>query len=245
MSRIAEKNDVDISQLFKWNKEVDISDTYTGSTIKLYLRLVGDAELARSRAYAYRKSAELRKSLKKDGSDERISFIAELSEVKNKEAMVQSIVLLRLADMNMRAMRDTNLLEPKEPSSDATQEDWENYQVAIDQYPKDFTNLVLKKVEELRSKEEEDTKKLPLKLLYDTYEAEVIEKMCVEEMQTRYYDMCTYLGTYKDNKFRTRAFLSVDDFDNLHPQLKNRLKTEYQSLELGTDILKKLPEATE
>lgn len=243
MPRYADKNDVDISQLFKWSKEVVITDG--DRSVTLYVRLVGDAELARARAYAFRKSAEIRKKLKTEGTDERISFIAELEEVKNKNLMTQSVILLSMGEINMQALREVNLPEPKEPKSDASQEELENYQLAVDAFPGKYTELVNAKVLELRKAREDEIKKLTLKQIYELYESLVIERLCTEEMQLRYYDMCTYLGVYKDKNFKVRAFSSIDEFDNAHSSLKNRLKEEYQSIELGMDVLKKLPEATE
>jgi hypothetical protein len=64
-------------------------------------------------------------------------------------------------------------------------------------------------------------------------------------MQIAYYDMCVYLTTFSDSDYKKLAFKTFSDYENSHPTLKDRLKKEYQSLEIGVDELKKLPEATE
>ena len=57
--------------------------------------------------------------------------------------------------------------------------------------------------------------------------------------------MTVFLATFKDDKFKNPAFKSFDNYDNVHPILKTRLKEEYQKLEMGVDLLKKSQEATE
>lgn len=242
--RDIDKNDVDISQLFKWNKEVEIEDVMSGLKAKLYIRLLGDADLGRARAYAYRKSSELRKKLKDKNSDERISMLAEIEDFSDSEIIVKAIELLRIPEIYQRAMKNVDLDEPKEPDGDEL-ETWEGYQKRVDDYSVKFREAVDKEAEKLKTADIEFLKGRGDAELYKIYENEVINRVCQEEMNNNFYDMAIFLATFKDDKFKIPAFKSFDSFDNIHPNLKAKLKEEYQKLEMGVDVLKKSQEATE
>ena len=49
-----ERNEIDIKPLFHWFGEQEIVDTQ-GNTFRVFIRLVGDAEINRSRVFALRK----------------------------------------------------------------------------------------------------------------------------------------------------------------------------------------------
>ena len=242
--RDIDKNDVDISQLFKWNKEVEIEDVMSGLKAKLYIRLLGDSDLGKARAYAYRKSSELRKKLKDKNSDERVSLLAEIEDFSDSEIIVKAIELLRIPELYQRAMKNVDLAEPKEPDGDEL-ETWEDYQKKVDDYSVKFREAVDKEAEKLRIADTEFLKGKGDVELYKIYENEVINRVCQEEMNNNFYDMAIYLATFKDDKFKISAFKSFDSFDNIHPNLKSKLKEEYQKLEMGVDVLKKSQEATE
>jgi len=245
ITRDIDKNDVDISALFKWNKEIEIEDAVAGLRAKFYMRLLGDADLNRARTHGYRKAADIRRKLKSPNSDERMGLLAELEDFSDLEIIIKSLQILRIQDLYQTAVRGINIPEPKEPSEEEKQEKWENYQREVDEYPKKFREAVDVEVEKLKN---EDLAKLQGKTkeeLYQIYESEVINKLCQEEMNNSFYDMSIYLATFKDDKFKVPAFKSFDAYDNIHPSLKVKLKEEYQRLEIGIELLKKLPEVTE
>jgi len=241
--RDIDKNDVDISQLFKWNKEVEIEDAMSGLKVKFYMRLLGDADLNRARAHAYRKASDLRKKLRDKDSDERVSLLAEIGDFTDSEIIVKAIELLRISDIYQRAIKNVNIAEPKEPKSDEL-ENWEDYQKKVDEYSDKFKKAVDKEADKLRVADTIFLQGKSAEELYKIYENEVINKLCQDEMNTGFYNMSIFLATFKDDKFKTLAFKSFEDFDNIHPNLKVKLKEEYQKLELGIDVLKKLQEVT-
>lgn len=244
MPRIIEKNDVDLSRLFKWAKEVPLEDSYAGTKTSLWMRIVGDSELGQAKTYSYRQAAKLRNALKQDGSDERLAFIAELEDYDETEMLINTIILLEVPDIYQEAIKNINVPEPKEPKSDAQQEVLEKYQQEVDAYPTKFDLELQKELRKLTKKEEKILKKKPKDELHKLYERGIINRLCTEELQNSYYDMCVYLGSYRDSDYKRRAFTSFDEYDNSHPTLKVYLRSEYQSLEIGADLLKKLPEAT-
>jgi len=239
MTRDIEKNDVSLDELFRWNKEVTVEDLVTGNSVTLFMRLVGDADLNRARTYALRKSAELRRALKTKDTDERISFISELDEYKDKDVLISTIIILLSDDIRSRAMRDTHLPEPKALSSDASLEDQEEYQKKVDNYPQEFTKLVMKEIDKLQKVERKRLDKLSESDLQNEYEELIINRLCNAEMVDSFYDKLVFFGTYKDSRFRSRAFKSFDSFLDIAPKLKDKLFAEYKSLELGSEQLKK------
>jgi len=242
--REIDKNDVDISQLFKWSKKVELSDTTSGTTVNFYMRLLGDSDLNRARAHGYRKAADLRKKLKTQDSDERVTLLAELEDFSDKEMLIKSVEILRISEIYQRALKAAEVNEPKEPTGD-DQEKWEKYQIAVDEYPKKFRASVDKIADKLRADELKSLEERSTEELYKIYEGEIINKLCQEAMNNGFYDMCIYLSTFKDKDFKYLSFNSFEDYDNIHPHLKEKLREEYQRLEMGIELLKKLPEATE
>lgn len=242
--RDIDKNDVDISALFKWNKEIEIEDSMSGLKAKFYMRLLGDSDLGRARAYAYRKSSELRRKLKDKDSDERVSLLASMEDFSDVDIIIKAIEILRLSDIYQRAIKTVDLPEPKEPQDDEL-EKWEDYQKKVDEYSEKFRKAVDKEADKLRLEDAKFLKGKEVQELYKIYENEVISRLCQEEMNNNFYNMSIFLATFKDDKFKIPAFKDFDSFDNVHPSLKAKLKEEYQKLEMGVDILKKSPEATE
>ena len=245
MPREIEKNDVDITQLFKWSKETVIRDPYSGVTVSVYLRLVGDADMNRAKAQAYRKSAELRKKLKTPDSDERTIFLTELDTYVEKESIIQAIILLEMPEYYQQAIRVVDVKEPKEPKSFASQEEQEEFQSSVDKYPAKFSKALEKELQRIREVREEELNKFEREKLYGLYENTVINRLCEEELKEHYYKNCVFFGSYKDANFKVKAFKTFDEFENSHQQLQNTLRDEYIGLELGTDLLKKLQGATE
>lgn len=246
MTRDIERNDVDISQLYKWKRRINIYDPYTDTTVYVYMRIVGDVDINKAKTYGYRKAAELRKSLRKEGSDERLAFLAELEDYKEDASiLVKSIILLELPQMYQEAMNNAVLPEPRQPKADAPQEKFEEYQAEVDSYPDRFAEETTKELEKLQSSRKRSLSKTGIEKLYKIYEETVINRLCEEELSTAYYQMCVYFGTYKDEEYKERAFESFEEYENAHKDLKTRLYNEYRDLELGISTLKKLPGATE
>lgn len=79
--------------------------------------------------------------------------------------------------------------------------------------------------------------------LYDIYMDYLIDRLCSEEMNEAYYDMCVYLGSYKTEDFERNAFPSFEHYRNTAGLIKQTLRENYQNLEIGMSSLKKSQEA--
>lgn len=245
MPKSAERNDVDISQLFKWTKEVEVTDPSTDQKFTFYLRLVGDNELGRARAYGLRKAGELRRKLRDETSDDYIAFVSDIQDFPDKETLVQAVIMLVGNEVQTEAIRNTDLREPKVPKSDAEQEVLEVFQKELDEYEVKYWKLVEKEIERLVKKYNKTFMEKSMEELHETYRSLVANRLCTAEMTSSFYNMCVYFATYRDAAFKARLFKQFDDFDNTAPSLKTRLIDEYKRLEVGMEVLKKLPEATE
>lgn len=239
-----EKNDVSLADLFRWNSEVEIKDHKGRPVAKVYMRVVGDKDLGKARVFALRKSSELRKALKTEGSDEYEAYIGAL-DTDDRERLEIGAKILQTSDIASIARRNAVVKYPPEPPSDATLEEQEAYQKAVDEFPDKYTELVQKEMEKLLKKEEKRIAKLSIEELIDEYKNGTINYVCQQEMSRSFTDMCIFLGTYKDSEYSKKYFGSYDEYDNLATEVKDQLIDAYSLLETGMDTVKKLQEATQ
>ncbi len=243
--RSAERNDVDITKLFRYKTEVEVKDELTGDSGKFYLRIIGDADLNRARVFGLRKAAQLRKELKDPESEIREAYITEYKHILSKDLLLESILIMRTSEMQREIVSMTDVPEPRAPKSDAPQEKHEAFQLEVDTYEAKYRKEYGKNARKIEKRERKALENIGEEELYAIYEGTVIDRMCTEEMTTRYYEMCVFMGTYGDSNYKKRAFSGFEEFDNASSHLKDRLMEQYRSLELGMSELKKLPEATE
>lgn len=238
-----EKNDIDLTKLFRWEGEVTIRDQHKNEVGIVYIRLVGDKSISRARVWGLRRSAELRDKLKDKNSAEHKAYILEV-DVTDRDRLVAGVKLLQLIELSGEARKNVLIKLPPEPDSDAPLEEHEEYQKEIDEFPENFGNLVEKELKKLLKVEEKRLNKMSSDELYTEYWDMTISFLCQEEMNKGFLDMNVYLGTYKDAKYRKRLFNSFDDFEDAASELKSQLRDGYQEVELGMTELKKLQEAT-
>lgn len=239
MPSTVEKNDVDISKLFNWGLSFPIQDNNGKDLFKVYIRLVGDAELNRARVFALRKSAEFRKKLKTEDSDERLAFIADYDLIE-KEELIQSLLLFNTKFLTSDAYKEVNITVKKEPSSDATLEEQEEYQQWVDNYPKEREEKIRAYVTEKLVKIQEELESKDKETLYKEFEKSLVNQLCENEMILKYRDMCAYLGTFKDSEYKEKFFKDFEEFENLPKEIKDQILEFYMALEIGGEDLKKL-----
>lgn len=237
-----EKNDISISKLFQWRGKLKVYNRFNKEVLTAYVRLVGDAEANRARVFALRKSAELRKKLRDLNSDERLAYIPDVS-VLDKDTLIEVMVLFRTKELTLDAIKEVNLPVPKEPDSDASLEEQEEYQRLVDEYPSKREEVIKEQVNKKLDKERQILSEKTIEELYKSYEIQLINQLCEDEMLRRYREMCVYFGSYKDKNYSERLFNSFDEFDNLPSEIKEQFMDFYLALDLSGEDLKKLPEA--
>ena len=242
MPREIEKNDVDISKLFVWYREVDLSAFGQARTV--YIRLVGDSELSRARIYALRKSAEMRKKLRTPGSDENVAYIPDFEVITDPE-LVQGLLALSIKELASKAVSEVKIPLPIEPDSDATLEQQEAYQQEVDEYPVRREMAIREYIEKELLKEQKKWQKLDKQKLYDIYVTSAVNQLCEMEMLESFRKMCAFFGTYEDDSFENRVFSDIEEFDNLPSNVKEQLMNNYLELDIEGEVLKKLPGVTQ
>lgn len=233
-----ERNDVDISKLFVWSKEFKIESTILKEPLTVYIRLVGDAEINRARVFALRKSAELRKQLKDENSDQYFALIADIDDL-DEEQLISYLLLNDTRDLYTRILKEIEIPKPKELNSEASLEDQEKYQLAVDNYPRNLHEAVIKKMEKELKNLEESFKKKPKEELYKLYKKSVINIACETEMFSSFKGMCIVFGTFKDEELKEAFFGSYKELENLPSDVKQQFVDAYDSLEISMDNLKK------
>jgi hypothetical protein len=233
-----DKNDVDISRLFSWGKEVELKDQSGKPLATVYVRLVGDADVNRARVYSLRKSAELRKKLRTEGSDERLAFMPELAYA-DKGNIVEMIVANSVSDLARDAVKSLDLQMPVEPGTDAGLEEQEKYQAEIDAWPekrqKKIEDVIMRRVEG----ERERLRNLPDEKLHALYESKFIDTFCEAEMNSRFVEMCVYRGSYFDPEYKKPLFKSLEEFLDLPSFIREQLSNAYLSIDINVEDLKK------
>jgi hypothetical protein len=234
-----EKNDVDVSKLYAWGAKFKIDNKFSDESFEVYMRLVGDADLNRTRVYALRKSAELRKKLKTIDSDERLAYIPDPDTI-DEEQLIQVILMDKIRDATERVVKNLRMKMPEEPKSSATLEEQEEYQRIVDEYPLVREKLINEEVNKILTVETEKLKLLGKDTLLRDYERSLINQLCENEMLACYRDACVFYGTYSDEKFTKRFFKSFDELDEFQKDIKDQLINSYMMLEVGGEDLKKL-----
>lgn len=239
-----EKNDVDISKLFIWGKTYEIVNNAGEVIYTIYMRLLGDADLNRTRVHALRKSQELRKKLRDVNSDERLLYVKDQEEM-SKDELVYNVAALSMREINQRAAKEVKVPRPKQPKSDAKLEKLEKYQAELDDYPKKFSEALQKFIKDEVEKLRKALQELSEDELYKMYVRSLIEEFCEQEAFRAYKEMELYLGCYKDPDYTERLWKSFEDFENFDTDMKAEIRAAYDTLDIRMDELKKLREATQ
>jgi len=235
-----DKNDVDISALFNWGKEITLVDQYGQDVLghPLYIRIVGDSELNRARVAALRASADLRKKLHEEDSNERVALIPDSKYVED-ENLVEAIVGNEIRNIANDIIRSMDFNLPVEPKSDATLEEMERHQQKIDGWPEERSKKIADELSKRIAKERKRISQLTREKQEDIFEKTLIDSYCQDEMYKVFNEWCVYFGTYVDDEYKDRAFRDFEQCQNLPTDIKTQLFEAYNSIDLNLDNLKK------
>lgn len=234
----AEKNDVDISKLFSWNKETTIYGVDGIKEEKVYLRLVGDSDWNTARVKALRASSVLRKKLFNKDSDEYLAFIPD-KEFLEKEKLQKLIVMLDMPNIKDTILKEFEFPFPKELGSDASLEEQENYQETVDSFEEERFEELKKKIEELVEEKQKELSNKSFDDLYKNYISLLINSLCKEELNKVFLEYCVFFGTYKNSELSKRYFDDYNNFTNLPTSVKGQFLKAYEELDIDVYNLKK------
>jgi hypothetical protein len=237
-----DKNDVDISILFKWGTPVPIKDAFDHTILTVYVRLVGDAETNRARTYALRESAKLRELLKTPGSDERLAYIPDWKSMRDSNLM-ELVIQFKLRELVQKVTKEVLMPLPVEPKSDDTLEKHENFQKEVDEYPEKREGKIKTGLDAAIKEERKYLSRLPKGELALEAENAIIAELCERRMYDAFQAMVLTQATYHDPEYKEKYFNSVEEFENLITDFKDQLFEAYNSININTENLKKLPGA--
>ena len=236
-----DKNDVDISPLFNWGTPVPIKDAFEHTILTVYVRLVGDADTNRSRTYTLRESAKLRNLLRTPGTDERLAFIPDWKGM-NRDNLAELIIQFKIREYVQKATKDLLLPLPVEPKGDASLEKQENYQKEVDDYPTTREGKLKERITKIIDEEREYLKSLPKMEVVLEAEGAIIDELCERRMYEAFQASVLSFATFKDAEYKEKYFDSPEEVENLISDFKEQLFTAYNSININTENLKKLPE---
>jgi hypothetical protein len=230
-------------QLFQWRAPVEIIAPGGDVVDTLYQRLVGDADLNKARTTALRYSRELRNKLKDTNSDDYLAWVADIEDY-DKNNLIVLVLYNELGQIRETVEKEFIFAEPMEPDTNATTEELEEYQELDDTYEDRRAEALGHKMEdamqarkaELEAFSEEDLKAVLIQTR--------INALCETELREKFIQMCVFLGTYLDDDYRTRAYLTFQQFLDSPDNLKEQLITGYNKLEISSVNLKGLLKAT-
>jgi len=234
---VVEKNDVDISKLFKWGGKFLITSP-DGEVFSVYIRLVNDAEFNRARVYALRESSSLRSKLKNKKSDEYLGLIKPIENL-DKQSLIELILLNSVGDITNEVVKKIHLPEPREPRSDDSLEVWERYQREIDEYETKREETIYSAIQTEIDKKRKALKKRNKNLLIQDYKKLLINRLCEQRLNEAFIDYCAMCGTFTDEKFTNRLCDNITEFNNLIPSVKEQIIKNYLTLDIQSEELKK------
>lgn len=240
-----EKNDVDISQLFAYKKNIALLVPGDEEReVTFFQRVVGDAEVGQARTAALRTSAEMRAKLRDTKWKDRIIYIPKLTKLK-KEDIIDLVLSLSIQELTVQAINKIEVKLPIELSGEATLEDQERYQEEVDAYPDKFQEAVATSLDNSLKGYRRDLNKVTKDELIKNYEAVMINQHASEKFTETYQELVTYLGTYNSKDYVERSFKSLEHFQNAPSMLKQTLIAHYTELEVSASTLKKSPGVTQ
>ena len=236
---------MDLQQLFRWTRELEVLDgnsevvVLNGKPLVLYQRVIGDADLGIARKNGLKASKTLRAALRDKETDEHIAMLPAYGDAPNH--ILRNMALYAEAlDLRRRAMDIAE--QPRKPvklHSEATLEEQENYEAAMDKYYVDKEELVTEKMKELTTAREAELQTLSKEALIEQFLNSAINSICQRQMLDVFNSWCAYLGTYRGKRMKARAFDNYKSFDNSAPELKSQIIAGYLSLEITGESIKK------
>lgn len=227
-----------IEELFRWRGKVEIKDNEGNVVETLYQRVVGDADIQRARLAALKASKLKRRALKDKTSDDALIDLPFEDDYTHEE-LVTLIIFSKYSTFRQNAEFNIEEKKVKEPKSEATLEEQEEYITKVEEAKKEYEEKVNNRIKEQGEKLEAELKEKTVEELFDMYMKEHIDIICRLEMIKVFDEYATFFGTYGDEKFKERRFTTIEAFRDLSPRVKNQLLQNYKDLEMNLSDVKK------
>lgn len=235
---------MNLEDLFKWKGKLTILDAAGEPVIVrkkplvLYQRVVGDAELMTARKKALASSKRLRRNLRDEASEDALTLLPD-HERLSQEALSTMLVLAET--LTLRRVADKRAKKPKRPAkpkSDATLEQQEKYETALDEYATKAAQAIEEELRKLIESRRNEALEMEHDVLINLFLEATIDSLCRTEMLRVFNSWCSFYGTYSDKAMTKRSFKSFKSFENATPELREQIIGGYVTLEIGGKDLK-------
>lgn len=228
---------VKLQDLFRWKQRLAILDEAGEEVAEVYQRVLSDHDLDKARLESVRFSRKFRLALRDTGSLEHDVLMESMNNFE-AEQQKQVILAYKLQEFIRRANKESKTVMPNSPGSEATLEQLEEYEAAVDEFDK-------KKAEELASIVEA-LKEVELKRMAGLSENDLAteaakameDNICQSVANERLTDWFAYMATYEDAACTKRYFDSIEDYEEVSGAVKRQLAEGYQKLLLPPEDLK-------
>jgi hypothetical protein len=232
-----------ISDLLKWKDNFILKDPQGKELRKIWLRVVGDEDLKESFTNARLASAALRKQLKDPETTEYQERITPIDDASFEECLS---IIMSSRSQNLQAEAFSSVVRPDEvrideiavdPDAPTLEEqeklDAENKRVD-DEYQAALQEFIDVKKNEISA--EWDHR--PLDDLREQAKLEASAIMSLGEFLTVLEEEKCWRSVYEDEKYKVKAFDSLEDFRSSHSFIKDQVLEAYRKLELGPEQIK-------
>jgi len=237
MAKPRQTKRVRLEDLFRWKHNLEIKDHNNNVVLTVYQRIINDVDAERARLSAVRKSRVTRLALRDEDSDEHATLMEQM-EGYDQETLVSVVMLEGIDKLRIRADEKVRVKFPKHPGEEATMEDIEKYEEAVDTFDERYTVELLKALEALAEKEKETLRTKPEHDLRELAEKALENQVCASISTEILYEYYAFYGTYSDSNCTIKYFADFSDFEELAPQIRKQLVSGYRILMIAPDELK-------
>jgi hypothetical protein len=234
---------VNIQDLFKYKKPVEIKDAKGEIVMTLWVRLLGDYDLSEAYRLGRVASAKTRRELRDTSSDEYLAEVSLIEDGENKD-LIELIKQSQQTELLSRAQseidrKDIPKIEDFAMDPDApTLEEQEKRDKAELQNEIDYQKKV---IDYVTARNLEITQRLEA-LDRETLIGESRKAMANLRSLTTFIqeviNQKAFRGVYLDKECKRRAFLNYEDYLNQSTALKQQIEAAYQDLEVNPEDIK-------
>lgn len=228
---------VKLQDLFRWKQELHITDHKGEQVFTVYQRVVSDKDYEEARLYALRQSRKVRLALRDPETNEYAALMENL-EVSSKQQITNVILINKFQQMHSAADEMVQIQMPKHPGTNASIEQMEEYEHAVDEYNQKRAEELMEHLDKIQQKEQEKLEELSNEELIELAAKSMENQICTNVVNEILRNYQVYLGTFSDNTCRNRYFAGFEEFEDLAPQVKEQLIRGYNSLKIVPEELK-------
>jgi len=211
--------------------------------LRVYLRIIGDDDLAISYRMARMASARKRESLTKQDTLDWEEASKPIMDA-TKEQLVALVNQARTS--NLEAEARSGVTRPELPEIEefavdpdaASLAEQEAYQAAIEKTDEDYEQAVKEYIQVREDVIKDELKQLEVEELRALALDEIGTVLAAGEFYAELFDQKAARGSYLDKTYKVKAFDSVEDFKSSSTTIKQQIIDAYLALEQRADGLK-------